>query len=727
MAGAPFEFLEGLATEKISQLARELIAAREEFENAKRAVEERLRSRGHGLSEEEFHAWRRAIRAETYQANLPAPTATFRTYLDVASRLTAKESQFPTALTDQLDAARAALVSAAETVLPSYLVFDSEGLALRLPSFLRGLQLLAADRRNTRARERERLLFLYLQRVCGKNDTFSEFGPTAWGTTAEAATALSFSPQAGISRRDAFLERWTAHAVAAAVAADPDAPNKPAVPALNPYATQTIVDEVRTWPQSPVRARWLAMLEPLSALPNEFKHTTDTSARVRIMDEAHDCLRQLGAARTATQRHLYAATNPIGEDCAREANFVLSQRMADELTNEAEPWIDLWRDSYAFIASRVAAGLRKFFATAPVRDGAVALPDFLAHCAAQKMPLTGHGIVALAHLAFQEVKAAFGAQINDRADAAELQLSRDDCHVVRRNFEYAKFDEYTYPSADLQISAASIDAVAHGKYEWILSELHPPIAMLHHCFWWSCPDHAALSDAMRSTLFGVPSFHYGFFAADFTAHTTVRAFDALPDLTTFVAPQLSKSKWRSVPPFEAEVFVDETTGDVRVRVRGSREYLGSFARAWIIPLGFHPFHFERKPHIARLRCGKVIVQRRAWTISQDELRGNFAGVSRELVIAVEKLRSARDLPRFVYIRPTEQALRRSGAEGRDKDTKPIFVDLESYLSLEVFQRWLSKSGELEVTEMLPDPDHLLWREADGRRTFELRTMIVPRV
>jgi hypothetical protein len=47
---------------------------------------------------------------------------------------------------------------------------------------------------------------------------------------------------------------------------------------------------------------------------------------------------------------------------------------------------------------------------------------------------------------------------------------------------------------------------------------------------------------------------------------------------------------------------------------------------------------------------------------------------------------------FVYIRPTEQALRRSGAEGRDKDTKPVFVDLESYLFLEIFYRWVVKAG-----------------------------------
>src|SRR5258708_25413775 len=106
--------------------------------------------------------------------------------------------------------------------------------------------------------------------------------------------------------------------------------------------------------------------------------------------------------------------------------------------------------------------------------------------------------------------------------------------------------------------------------------------------------------------------------------------------------------------------------------------------------------------------------------------GNFSGISRALVLGVERLRAAKDWPRFVYIRSTEQALRRSGAEGRDKDTKPVFVDLESYPFLEIFHRWLIKAGELEVTEMLPDPQHLLWNESDGRRTFELRTLIVPR-
>jgi len=336
-------------------------------------------------------------------------------------------------------------------------------------------------------------------------------------------------------------------------------------------------------------------------------------------------------------------------------------------------------------------------------------------------------MVNLAHTAFQEVKAAFRERLRERADTVERELTMEDCHFVRNQFQYARFDEYTYPSADLQIAAKSVQDISRGEYQWILAELHPPAALLHHGFYWSCPDKAELSRALKATLFGQPSFHFGFSAADFTATTVVRLFDALPDHTNFVASQRGNPRWRNIPPSQTEVYVDERNGDVCLRKRGSHEYLGSFARAWVIPLGFHPFSFSLGHYTPRLRCGKVIVQRRSWRVTMAELgKGDFTGISRDLVIAVEELRKTRDLPRYIYIRPTEQVLRRAGAEGRDKDTKPVFIDLESYLFLEVFYRWLTKSGEIEVTEMLPDPEHLLWQEADGRHTFELRTLIVPR-
>jgi hypothetical protein len=646
-----------------------------------------------------------------------------RTGLDDAGKARVAHS-----LAIELASVRAELWNAARTFLGPYLVFTGGGVRELLAHLLdpsRGENL---NHRNARAGDRERHLLLYLQRIAAKNDTFSEFGPCGWGKIGKNVSGVGLNPEPGIAKREAFLERWTAHAIAAAVNADPENSNpKLMVPALEPHAVEVLFEDVKNWLPSPARDRWLSILEVLVELPQKFTTTTDTRNRQSILDQAQTSLQSIGAKPKQGDRFLYAASNPIGEECFRECHFEINESLIDEVTVQAEPWIDLWRDSYAFIASRVGAGLRGIMEKAGAKSGVMPLPAFLQACETAKLPLTGPGLVALAVMAFQEVKAAFRKRLQPRVDLSEYQLTPEDCHVVRDNFDYPKFDEYTYPSADLQLAATSTEAIERGDYQWILAELHPPIAMLHHCMYWSCPDKETLSRALASTTFRRPNFHFGFFAADFTAHTTVRLFDALPELSNFVAPQRANPNWRKIPPTDAEVYIDETTGDVCVRKIDNHEHLGSFARAWVIPLGFHPFQFGMAPHTPRLRCGKVIVQRRSWTVKADDLiPGNYTGVSNQLVVAVEKLRAERDLPRFVYIRPTEQALRRSGAEGRDKDTKPVFVDLESYLFLEIFHRWLIKAGEIEATEMLPDPQHLFWKESDGRHSFELRTLIVPR-
>jgi len=702
------------------------------------------------------------------------------------------ETRLAALLVHQLSTARSALLEAARTLLPAYLLFASAELRHNLLNHSVPFDSQSLPARNSRARERERHLLLYLQRIAAKNDTFSEFGPTSWGKTDQQIRGLKIDVQPGIAARDVFLERWTAHATAALMNADPEIfaelspglhPNgridkqmfiftesgdttpltseemgiikccdgktpvhalhaspeiiralvekkilrcAVEVPALDPHAFAVLLEDVEKWRYGNVRAKWLSILQPIAELPRKFAEAAETKDRQGILDETRSRFHSLGAVRKPGDRFLYSAANPIGEECFRECNFRIDEDLINEVAVEAAPWIDFWRDSYAFIASRVAAGLRQVLEKAASKKGALPLPAFLHACEVAKLPLAGPGLVGLAVMAFQEVKAAFRERLRPHIGSEEYDLSLNDCHVVRENFSYPKFDEYTYPSADLQIAAESIEAVARGEYQWILAELHPPPALLHHCMYWACPDKAALNDALARTVAGKPSFHFGFFAADFTAHTAVRLFDALPELSNFVAPQRGNRNWRTVPPAEAEVYVDETSGDVCVRKMGTREYLGSFARAWVIPLGFHPFQFGLGPHTPRLRCGHVIVQRRTWTVTREEFpAGDYTGVSRDLVLALERLRAQKDWPRHVYIRPTEQALRRSGAEGRDKDTKPVFIDLESYLFLEIFQRWLTKAGELEVTEMLPDADHLLCKERDGRRTFELRTLIVP--
>jgi hypothetical protein len=800
MAGVPFEPVARLATAATAAAARELLVRQEDFAKARSEVEHLLHRRGHGLSEELFRAWRKAIRTGTMPPSEDPPSRAFSVCWECASQLATAEANLAHSLQEELAVAREALLSSAQIFLPPYLVFVSEGLRERLSKqSSRASGPLPPRRKEDRAHERH--LLLYLQRVCAKNDSLSQFGPEGWGIIEGGPRGLKLAAVPGIAERETFLERWTAHGLAAALNADPNIraelsprlhPNgridgdqfvfadtsettsldskileilrrcdgaTPAhsfgeeidtleqlaaqdmirweveVPALDPYAFNVLVSDVSRWRDSPVRAHWLELLRPIAALPSKFAQAKETTSRAEIMDEARRQLQNLGAARETSDRFLYSAANPIGEECFRECHFSIGEDLINEVATEAEPWIDLWRDNYAFVASRVAAGLRALFEKAPLQNGAIPLPAFLQHCAALKMPLTGPAMVGLAHMAFQEVKAAFRERLQNRPEAAEWELTAADCHVVRENFQYEKFDEFTYPSADLQLEARSVEAVARGEYRWILAELHPPVALLHHGFYWGCPDKAALGNALAQTTKGCPSFHFGFFAADFTAATAVRVLDSIPERTSFIAPQRGDPRWRVIPPSEIEVFVDDVSGDVRLRTRGAGEYLGSFARAWVIPLGFHPFHFGRAPHMPRLRCGRVIVQRRSWTVTFEDLgAGDYTGVSRDLILAVERLRAEKEWPRHVYIRPSEQALRRSGVEGRDKDTKPVYIDLESYLFLEIFHRWLTKAGELEITEMLPGPDDLLWQEADsegihgqgGRRSFELRTQIVPR-
>lgn len=791
MAGPPFELIERLASPKTSAAARDVLARQEEFSKAVAELRDFLRLHRLDLPPDVVAAWRKAARFGTLPSGTDPAAPVFAAYRAASMQLAAATAVLETSLPIEIEASRLALFDTARTVLPRYFVFLDPALRARLEEQSQPGPL---PPRNKKARAHEKHLALYVQRVCAKNDSLSEFGPEGWGTIASdgGAPSLNLNPRSGIAVRETFLERWTAHGLAAALNADPEirlelSPRlnpvgrleeaffvrldsdervpiteaehdlllrcdgvRPAyalqadakilgslaqrgillwqveVPALDAHAFDVLISDVRGWRESPVREKWLATIEPIAELPGKFAEAGETHARAQIMDEARRRLADLGSARISTNRALYAAINPIGEECFRDCRFILNEQIVDEVAQDAAPWIDLWRDSYAFIASRVAAGLRGFFEKAVSPSASMPLPAFLRHCESLKMSLTGPGLVAFAHLAFQEVKAAFREEFKDRADAPEWELSAEDCHFVRRNFQYPKFDGSTYPSADIQLSAESIEAIGRGEYQWVIAEMHPPLALLQHGFYWSCPDKEALGRSLEKAAGGRRSFHFGISAADLTAPTTVRQLDAIPGLTSFVAPQRGHPDWHIVRPAATEVYVDPETGDVCLRIAKSGEYLGSFTRNWIIPLGFHPFQFGRPGHLPRLRCGRVVVQRRTWTISEQEIpQGDYTGISRALVLAVERLRAKRDLPRHVFIRPTEQGLRRSGAEGRDKDTKPVYIDLESYLFVEIFYRWLAKAGELEVTEMLPSPDQLFWREADGRRTFELRTLIVP--
>ncbi|MCA1658122.1 MAG: hypothetical protein LC627_02360, partial [Verrucomicrobiaceae bacterium] len=365
MAGVPFDVVERLGTPDSISLARRLVQGLDQRERAAADAEKFFNSREQLLTQEAYNALHLAVRTGRPVTPVPGEQqpAVFANYAESAAAVALLELELDQALEREVQAARTALWAASCRFLPSYLVFSAEGvsgvLAEELARFPGDEHVLPM--RNNAARKIEQTLLLYLQRIATKNDTFSAFGPSGWGRIDNIRDRLSLAPKAGIAARDVFLERWVAHTVAAVINADPQvgAELRLSVLALEPHAFEVLHKDVSNWPNSQARERWLPVLSNIVDLARGFGATMEPEKRREIISAARDKLETLGATRKSGGRFLYSAVNPIGEECFRECDFVISQDLIGEIAHDAAPWIDLWRDIYAFVASRVAAGLRQ--------------------------------------------------------------------------------------------------------------------------------------------------------------------------------------------------------------------------------------------------------------------------------------------------------------------------------------------------------------------------------
>src|SRR5947208_4521759 len=218
IAGVPFDAVEGIATTRTSAAARELILTEDNLGRARQAAAELLGRRENGLTPEVFRDLRGAVRhnrpLKVESSSLPVEVSTYERGLGAVEHARQRLDEL---FAHDLEKSRGALLAASREFLSRYLIFGAGSAQQLLASIDTDL-----SPRNKRVRERERHLLLYLQRVAAKNDTFSEFGPSSWGRVDPAIAGVQFDPAPGIANRNAFLERWTAHAVAATINADPE-------------------------------------------------------------------------------------------------------------------------------------------------------------------------------------------------------------------------------------------------------------------------------------------------------------------------------------------------------------------------------------------------------------------------------------------------------------------------------------------------------------------------
>jgi class I lanthipeptide synthase len=115
------------------------------------------------------------------------------------------------------------------------------------------------------------------------------------------------------------------------------------------------------------------------------------------------------------------------------------------------------------------------------------------------------------------------------------------------------------------------------------------------------------------------------------------------------------------------------------------------------PLGDAPF-------LPRVTHGRLVLSLATWNLTKDEvsrLRGNSL---HSRFTAVQALRRARALPRFIVV--------------ADEDNT-LAVDLDAPLSVEAFAHLVKGQNTVRLEEMFPPPDELGARGPDGRYVHEI--------
>jgi lantibiotic biosynthesis dehydratase-like protein len=508
----------------------------------------------------------------------------------------------------------------------------------------------------------------YWQRYCSKNDTIGFFGPLAWGSFAEEGEAIAVRSGALESERVVHLETWAVEAVAAAAGVTTPLPMGPFPErALRPLLADTSgLDRLEVARDAVAAARREEVTAALDHLDKVFEEVTGRPAARALGDS--------GGGRTVAYL-----------DCMRDLDVTLGPAVLDELRSSLP---------LVLYASRWWCGR--------VFDRGAELLDRIAHGRSGPLaPLLG-----------ELMGAGFG--LWDQMGEEQRDLQRRWASVVAGEATGADaFADWTpawhgstYHSADLQIAAASSNAVARGDFLVVLGDFHGgdnPLAQglfgLRH------PDPAAMMRRIAAET--GPNVHLSPPRRG-VVDMTARSWPMYPEGDIVVM-----SGDEPAPPGTGRVALEDVVvdgGHVSDRAGTFRVPLSQFLYLPIFVASLRSFD-PIGAHDGRAQIGRLVVRRASWSAPAAELPtrpDDLAAWARD-----------RGLPRRVFARsPLER--------------KPRYVDFDSASLRRSLVRFVAPARErapsapVEFTEMLPSPEDC-WLQSDaGRHTSELRLVALDR-
>ena len=647
-----------------------------------------------------------------------------------------------------------------------------------------------ADEGKSQHRQHEELVASYLHRYCAKNDTIGFYGPVGWGTWSDDDAFLAIPGPSLLATSDWFFEQWGIDKVASVITAmngvrpwlaprrfgfvtlkdgvagspltgpQPLSALEVAVleacdgqtPARSLVIAGATADEIEAtlrvleqkkvieWSlELPTHWRPDALLEeriarigdaevraraaaPLASLRTALAAVVRASGAPEALGPAlagidtafHDIT---GASSTRNAGAMYASRTLVYQDARRDFDLRIGKRFRDDVTPALALVLESARWLTFAIAKEYITTLEALYARLAPDGGPTPLSELWFR--AQRFVLG-----AKENRWEEPAKAACEAWTSLLAPepgARRVQRASADLRAgVERAFAAPRAGWWAarHHSPDLMIAATDVEAIDRGDYLVVLGEIH--IAMntvLTNVFAAQHPEPVSLADgytmdvpepqivpvAPKDSKLGGSRVSQSFYPAhmfdlDATLAPSARIAEQVVALADLVVVRESEGLVvRSVERGLAWPVFEVFAGLLVAKITNALDFL------------------PRGTHRPRVTVDRLVIQRETWSIAPSTLEFLAATTELDVMIGVRAWAKGLGLPRFVFVKsPLEQ--------------KPIYVDLESPVSLRILNRILRHAKEhvggeqaVSVSEMLPDLEHLWLTDAEGNRyTGELR-------
>lgn len=271
-------------------------------------------------------------------------------------------------------------------------------------------------------------------------------------------------------------------------------------------------------------------------------------------------------------------------------------------------------------------------------------------------------------------------------------------------------------SPDVLIAADGEEAFRAGDFTLVLGEIHPSNTYLASCFVSQHPSPEDLQGALESDVGGRLVVFPQMLKENWTQRMTPGLFPRDAYQFEFAHVDAASRPCRGLPAGSLVIEVEKSRVVARARDGslsfGAVELFSSYLNQVCSSIAGRLL--PPAEHTPRIAVDDVVICRETWRFGVSEL--DFLSHRDELnrYVGVRRWARSHGLPRHCFYRVSSER-------------KPVFLDLQVPALIELFVHQLrgeeraKREGRLVVSEMLPRPDQLWLRDAEGRRyTSELR-------